>query len=273
MAFAKYGLNFTSTLHDRPQGPTLPENNEVDSPFVVVITGAGKGLGYHIALAYARAGASGITISSRTESDLERLSKELLSINPKLEVLVQAADTSKEDDIRKLALAVEKRFGGRLDVVVANAGVSSAYLYKRDPDTGERKINRLPRGVTEDDDAARVININVVGTYLTARYLMPIMVSDTNPSKARTFIAISSASSLFENSQRAPTAYNISKIAVNRLVENIQGDHDKDGVLAFSIHPGAVHTDQTKGHVLVEGGETYAKCKTLITSCSCFMST
>jgi NAD(P)-dependent dehydrogenase (short-subunit alcohol dehydrogenase family) len=46
-----------------------------------------------------------------------------------------------------------------------------------------------------------------------------------------------------------PTAYNISKIACNRLVEHISNDHhSKDGIVAYALHPGAVVTPQTEGH-------------------------
>jgi NADP-dependent 3-hydroxy acid dehydrogenase YdfG len=114
MAFPEHmGPNWTSTIHSKAEGPTLPENNKVSGPFVVVMTGAGKGLGYHVSLAYARAGASGICISSRTKA------------NPSIDVLSVICDTSKQEDVKTLAAKTEEHFGGRVDVVVANAGVIS----------------------------------------------------------------------------------------------------------------------------------------------------
>ena len=54
------GVNFTNKIHSKAEGPTDPKSNRTDGPFVVCVTGAGKGLGFHISLAYAKAGASGI---------------------------------------------------------------------------------------------------------------------------------------------------------------------------------------------------------------------
>src|ERR1700679_4263893 len=82
-----YGFSFTKTLHSKAEGPTDPANIKLKKPFVVVVTGAGKGIGYHVALQFAKADASGIAISSRTQKDLDILSAELRSINSNLEVL------------------------------------------------------------------------------------------------------------------------------------------------------------------------------------------
>jgi hypothetical protein len=54
---AYFGMNFTSTIHSKAEGLTDPINNQLPPKYVVVITGAGKGLGYNIALAYTKAGA------------------------------------------------------------------------------------------------------------------------------------------------------------------------------------------------------------------------
>ena len=249
---AHYGMSFTPTIHQRAEGSTLPENNKLtNSPseaFIVVVTGAGKGLGYAISLAYARAGATGLAISSRTQSDLDALEKDLWQINPKLQILKQVIDTSKPEDVQRIADGVKKTFNGRLDAVIANAGIISKYVYDEDPSTGE-KINRhIPKGIVEDDDFARVININVLGSFYTAKYLVPLLRSGQNPSHVRAYVVITSLASHLQDSQLTSTAYNMSKIAVNRMAENIQNDHGKEGVLAFAVHPGAVLTPRTENH-------------------------
>lgn len=138
-----WGLTFTPTLHRKAEGPTLPENNKVSSGFVVVITGANRGLGYQTAIAYARAGATGIAISSRTQSGLISLEKELLEVNPTLEVLTQVVDVSKPEQVKELATQVQQRFHGRLDAVISNAGVTSNRVYDVDEATGEQ-TNVIP---------------------------------------------------------------------------------------------------------------------------------
>ena len=122
------GVDFTKTLHSKAEGRTDPKNNRLDgTPFVVCVTGAGKGLGFYISLAYAQAGASGLCISSRTQSDLDTLTAEVKKVNPKIDILAQICDTLKDDDVKRLAQATKERFG-RLDVCVANAGIISKYL-------------------------------------------------------------------------------------------------------------------------------------------------
>lgn len=84
-------------------------------------------MGFHIALAYAKANVSGLVISSRTTSDLDALSAEIQKVNPKVEIVAQICDTTKDEDVEKLLNATKERFG-RLDVCIANAGIISKYL-------------------------------------------------------------------------------------------------------------------------------------------------
>lgn len=194
---ASYGFAFTNNIHSKAEGPTDPTNNKADGDFVVCVTGAGKGLGFHIALAYAKAGASGLIISSRTQSDLDSLSTEIKKINPKINLLSEICDTQKEDDVKRLAHGVMDKFG-RVDVVIANAGIMSKYL-----DDGS-----LPQGIMSDLDFERVIDINLLGTVRVARHFTPLLLKSTG---AQTFIVITSLASHFEVSQFTPVAYNVSK--------------------------------------------------------------
>lgn len=240
------GHGFTQRLHSKAEGPTVPANNRPNGPFVVCVTGAGKGLGFHISLAYAKAGVSGLVISSRTQSDLDQLTAELKKVNPKLDVLAQICDTMKEDDVKKLVQATKDRFG-RLDVCIANAGVISKYL----------SDGSLPKGVMTDFDFERVIDINLLGTVRVARSFTPLLLESNG---AKTFIVITSIAAHFTQSGLTPIAYNVSKQAVCNLVEHMENDHgrEKDGLISYAVHPGAVLTPQTEHHSL-EKGDIWAK--------------
>jgi NAD(P)-dependent dehydrogenase (short-subunit alcohol dehydrogenase family) len=239
------GLTFTPTVHAKPEGPTDPVKNKLPENFVVVVTGAGKGLGRHISLAYAKAGAHGISISSRTKEDLDILTTDLLALNPKLQVHAQLCDTTKDTDIKKLAEEVDAKFG-RVDAVIANAGIISKYL--QDSDGSNR---RLPVGIIEDDDFDRVISINLLGTRLTAKYFLPLLSKTKDGPGA--FVVITSAASHFGHSQMTTMAYNLSKVALNKMAEMIHNDHGKEGILAYSVHPGTVLTPQTQLHSTEKG--------------------
>ncbi|KAK3072449.1 hypothetical protein LTR53_006776 [Teratosphaeriaceae sp. CCFEE 6253] len=243
-----YGLRFTSTIHTHAEGSTDPRNNQVHTNFVVVVTGAGKGLGYHIALAYAQAGAKGIVVASRTESDLVKLEKDIQAINPATTVLVQTCDTQDDGQVRRLAEATKAKFG-RLDVVIANAGIISKYI--KDADGGER----LPIGIVEDSDFERVINTNFLGSYRVAKYFVPQLIETNDGPQA--YVCITSLAGHTSSSFVTPIAYNLSKTASNRMVEHIHHDHGKDGVQAFTLHPGAVLTAQTELHHTTQLGSAW----------------
>jgi NAD(P)-dependent dehydrogenase (short-subunit alcohol dehydrogenase family) len=250
--FDHSGLTFTKRIHTKAEGPTDPSNIKFPSNYVVVVTGAGKGLGFHIAIAYAKAGASGISISSRTQSDLDELTRAIEKINPKIKVLANICDTTKDADVKKLADEVQKNFG-RVDVVVANAGIISKYIIESD---GRR---RIPQGVVEDDDFERVIDINLTGSRRTAKYFVPLL-KQTNDG-AKTFIVITSMAAHSTDSSLVSQAYVLSKIANNRMAEMMHEDHyEKDGIISYAVHPGAVVTPQTQGHSN-EKGDVWTQSK------------
>jgi len=252
-----YGLGVVS-LHNKAEGPTLPSNNRVpSSDFVAVITGAGKGIGYHIALSYAQAGARGLVVSSRTQSDLDQLTKQLKGINSSIEVLALVSDASKKADVDRLAAETHKRFG-RADVVVANAGVFTKEFTAQDGST------RTPANILEDDDFERVIDINFIGTYYLAKAFVPLLKSTPNGAKA--FIAITSVVSHFPSSGFSPVSYNVSKLAQNRLIESLHNDFHQDTDLTFyAVHPGVVATPAVTLLTGLSDGSKWDACKLIMT--------
>ncbi|TKA82740.1 hypothetical protein B0A55_01086 [Friedmanniomyces simplex] len=248
-----WGVHFTPTVHTRAEGPTDPSNNNLHPGFVVVVTGAGKGIGYHIALAYARAGAHGIVIASRTRSDLARLEEEIRSIAPGATVLTQTCDSQSDEEVSSLADATKAKFG-RLDVVVANAGIISKYL------TGPDGKERLPVGIVEDADFDRVINTNFMGSYRVAKYFVPQLAETKDGPQA--YICITSLAAHTSSSDLTPIAYNLNKIGNNRMVQHIHHDHKREGVQAFAVHPGAVLTPQTEMHHTTQLGSSWTELLT-----------
>lgn len=87
---------------------------------VVVVTGAGKGIGKGIALEMARAGASVVINYSSDVESANRVVEEI--IKSKGEAVAIQADVSKIEDVQKLFAITHKTFG-KLDILVNNAGV------------------------------------------------------------------------------------------------------------------------------------------------------
>ncbi|WP_205874583.1 SDR family oxidoreductase [Mycobacterium camsae] len=85
---------------------------------VAVITGAGRGLGAAMALAFAEAGAD-VVISSRTQSQLDQVAEQVRATGRRAHVVT--ADLAHPEDTAKLAGAAVDAFG-KLDIVVNNVG-------------------------------------------------------------------------------------------------------------------------------------------------------
>lgn len=87
---------------------------------VAVITGAGRGLGAAIALAFAEAGAD-VVISSRTQAQLDEVAEQVRATGRRAHVVT--ADLAHPEDTATLAAAAVEAFG-KLDIVVNNVGGS-----------------------------------------------------------------------------------------------------------------------------------------------------
>jgi 7-alpha-hydroxysteroid dehydrogenase len=85
---------------------------------VAVVTGAGRGLGADIAVAFSEAGAD-VVIASRTQSQLEAVAKQVEDTGRRAHVV--AADLAHPDETAKLAGETVEAFG-KLDIVVNNVG-------------------------------------------------------------------------------------------------------------------------------------------------------
>ena len=88
---------------------------------VAVVTGASRGIGRAIALAFAEAGAD-VAVAARSEDDLETLAKEIDSLGRR--ALAVRTDVTSREDIENLLDRTVAELGG-LDVLVNNAGGSN----------------------------------------------------------------------------------------------------------------------------------------------------
>ncbi|KAJ3855990.1 NAD-P-binding protein [Lentinula lateritia] len=185
---------------------------------VVLVFGASKGIGLSISSFYTRAGAK-LAMISRSEKALavakDQVISEAGSFKP--DVLTVAADVADTKAVEEAVRQVIEAYG-RLDIVIANAGISSPWTKKNDPYS----------------DWWRTLEVNIRGTYNVAHYTLPYL-DKTNGS----FVAITSTASQV-NAQFA-SAYAVSKTALNRFVEYVAIEHPT--VKSFSMHPGTIKTD------------------------------
>ena len=140
---------------------------------VALITGGSRGMGREMALAFARAGARGVTITAAPAPDETRaaIDAELADVVAEIEAaggsaLAVVADVTSWADAAAAVEATVRRFGA-LHVLVNNAGKSQRYH-------GARGI---PFWETDHDGWASVIATNTVGPYLMARAAVPALLA------------------------------------------------------------------------------------------------
>ena len=123
---------------------------------IALITGGGSGIGKAAALALARAGA-GIAVISRTPDEIERTAAEVEKLGAP--ALPLSADISDEAAMRGAFDTLQKRFG-RLDIVVANAGINGVWA---------------PIDDLKPQEWDRTMAVNLRGTYLTLHLAVPLL--------------------------------------------------------------------------------------------------
>ena len=83
----------------------------------IVITGASRGLGRQLALAFARTGVEHIAITARDSAMLEKTAEEARTAAPRTRILAVAADLGRPDEVERVAAGVLDEFKGRVDAL------------------------------------------------------------------------------------------------------------------------------------------------------------
>ncbi len=188
---------------------------------VALVTGGGRGIGLSIARELAGAGAR-VAVSARTREQVEQAAEEL-------DAIALVGDISNADDVASMVRATEETYD-RIDLLVANAGIAS------------------PDGPTLDvspGDWWHVFEVNVLGTYLCCRAVLPGMIERGT---GRIVILGSGASYLPVGANTENGSYGASKAAVGRFAEYLASEVAPHGIRVFLISPGLVKTDMTSGN-------------------------
>ena len=123
---------------------------------VAIVTGASRGIGKAIALAYAGAGAS-VGCGARTMADVEATVGRIESTGGK--ALAVQTDVTELESVARLVKATSDRFGG-LDIIVVNAG-------------GDYAHGSVESGDVEEWLAT--LDVNLIGAYYSARAAIPYL--------------------------------------------------------------------------------------------------
>lgn len=154
---------------------------------VALVTGAGSGIGKACALHLAQSGAQ-VACLSRTESQLEEVVNQIKSIGG--QGMVVLADVSQPDQMKNAVQRIEEQWG-RLDIVVANAGINGVWASLED---------------ISPEDWDHTLAVNLKGTFLTVKYALPLL---KRQGGAIVVVSSVNGNSVFRNT--GATAYSCSK--------------------------------------------------------------
>ncbi len=197
---------------------------------VVVVTGAGSGMGAATAKAFVSEGAK-VVLVGRTQEKLERIAAEL----PSSQVVVAATDISDPQAVAALALHVKQQLGN-VDILVNNAGLVVQGL-----------AHEL--GV-EDWDKQMGTNLN--GVFYMVRAFIPGIITQRG-----NIVNISSVSGL--GGDWGMSFYNASKGAITNFTRSLAMDYGAQGVRVNAVCPGMTETDMTSG--ITDDEDTLARFK------------
>ncbi|KAL8780396.1 MAG: hypothetical protein Q9213_006481 [Squamulea squamosa] len=200
-----------------------------------------------MSLSFAKAGASSIAVGARGDmaslvEDIKNTATAAERSSPK--VLPIILDVTSQESIDGAAALVEKEFG-KIDIVINNAGVVSAASNIADSDT---------------EDWWRAWTVNVRGTYLVTRALLPLMLKGG----VKQIINVCSAGA--HVIRPGLSAYQSSKLAQLRFTEFVCAEYGDQGVVAFCIHPGNIPTDIVGGPEGVPEDLRHGTCVCFVSS-------
>jgi len=184
---------------------------------IVLITGASRGIGRSVALAFAREGAHTILLA-RTQGALEELDDEIQALGGTCTLL--PIDLAKSDKIDGIGPTVYERWG-KLDIFVANAGVLGPLS---------------PLGHISEKDWNNVLATNLTANWKLIRTLDPLL----RRSDAGRAIFVTSGSARSCRAYWGP--YSVSKAALETLVKTYANEVESTNVNANLLSPGAIAT-------------------------------
>jgi NAD(P)-dependent dehydrogenase (short-subunit alcohol dehydrogenase family) len=184
-----------------------------------LVTGASRGIGRASALALAKAGAQVLIHYSSSEKGAEAVAGEIRQAGGRAEKV--AADLRAPSGPHALAKQVRAIVGDRLDILVANAGITKAASIE---DT-----------TVEDFDA--LFAVNVRAPYFLVQQLLPAMCKGSSVVFVSSVAARASVGTL--------SAYAATKGAVDTLVRHFASALGGRGIRVNAVAPGVVETDMS----------------------------
>ena len=183
---------------------------------IAVVTGAGRGIGRAIALAFAREGCD-IAAAARSESEIEETRRQVAETGRR--VIAVRCDVADRASVTAMAQTVLAEFG-HVDILVNNAGYGRF----------------RPFVELTDDEFTRTIDVNLTGAFRCIKAFLPVMMARTSGR----IINVSSVSGLRAIDRQS--AYCASKHGLNGLSKTLALELRPYNIAVHALCPGGVTT-------------------------------
>lgn len=188
----------------------------------MLVTGSNRGIGRSTIIEFAKAGLDVVINYCHHKEEAYEL-KDYVESNYNVRCLVVKCDVSKEDEVIEMINEIVDYFGG-LDILVNNASVC------RDSLLMDKDI----------DSFRRILDVNLIGTYLCSKYAAKIMLENGSGS----IINVSSTNAL-DTYYPESCDYDASKAGVISLTHNLAREFSPY-IRVNCVCPGWVNTDMNK---------------------------
>ncbi|WP_022965496.1 YciK family oxidoreductase [Denitrificimonas caeni] len=188
---------------------------------VILVTGAGRGIGAEAARTYAAHGAT-VLLLGKTEKRLNAVYDEIVAAGHSEPVVIPLdLEKAAPEAYQELAAMVESEFG-RLDGLLHNASILGP---------------RTPLEQLAGENFAKVMQINVNAMFMLNSAMLPLLRLSKDAS------VIFTSSSVGRKGRAYWGAYAVSKFATEGLMQVMADECDDTSIRANSVNPGATRTD------------------------------
>lgn len=190
---------------------------------IIMVTGAGSGIGRTAAKTYAAYGAT-VILLGRTISKLESVYDEIEAAgHPKPAIVPLNLEGAAVKDYEEMAMTIEDNFG-QLDGLLHNAAILG---------------QRTPVEQYDPETWNKVMHINATAPFLLSRAMIPLLRKSSDAS------VIFTSSSVGRKAKAYWGAYSISKFAVEGLSQLMADelDDERHNIRVNSLNPGATRTN------------------------------
>lgn len=186
---------------------------------VAIVTGGASGIGFGTAKRFLQEGAK-VAICDVRQEVIDQAVEQLKEFGPVKGYVTDISDRAQCD---ALAKAVAEEFGGRIDILINNAGITKdAQFYKM-----------------KDEDFYKVIEVNLFGTYNMSKAVVPYMMEQ------RYGKIVSASSIACIKGNFGQSNYAASKAAIMSFTRSLGRELGKYGINVNAIAPGFIRTAMT----------------------------